>query len=124
MSYAQEGAVTAEVVKNALLSVADETNAAYENVPVTFSQMMTDLKSGALKAFQPLLQGINDIVNSEIFQSFADGAVEALGILAGMATDVFDMMMAAGGFIADNWSIIEPLILGVAAALKIGRAHV
>lgn len=122
MSYAQEGAVTAEVVKNALLSVADETNAAYENVPVTFSQMMTDLKSGALKAFQPLLQGINDIVNSEIFQSFADGAVEALGILAGMATDVFDMMMAAGGFIADNWSIIEPLILGVAAALIVYNA--
>lgn len=123
MSYAQEGAVTAEVVKNALLSVADETNAAYENVPVTFSQMMTDLKSGALKAFQPLLQGINDIVNSEIFQSFADGAVEALGILAGMATDVFDMMMAAGGFIADNWSIIEPLILGVAAALAAYGAY-
>ncbi len=122
MSYAQEGAVTAEVVKNALLSVADETNAAYENVPVTFSQMMTDLKSGALKAFQPLLQGINDIVNSENFQSFADGAVEALGILAGMATDVFDMMMAAGGFIADNWSIIEPLILGVAAALIVYNA--
>lgn len=122
MSYAQEGAVTAEVVKNALLSVADETNAAYENVPVTFSQMMTDLKSGALKAFQPLLQGINDIVNSEIFQSFAEGAVEALGILAGMATDVFDMMMAAGGFIADNWSIIEPLILGVAAALIVYNA--
>ncbi len=117
MSYAQEGAVTAEVVKNALLSVADETNAAYENVPVTFSQMMTDLKSGALKAFQPLLQGINDIVNSENFQSFADGAIEALGILAGMATDVFGMMSAAGGFIADNWSIIEPLILGVTAAL-------
>ncbi len=123
MSYAQEGAVTAEVVKNALLSVADETNAAYENVPVTFSQMMTDLKSGALKAFQPLLQGINDIVNSEIFQSFADGAIEALGILAGMATDVFDMMMAAGGFIADNWSIIEPLILGVAAALAAYGAY-
>ena len=123
MSYAQEGAVTAEVVKNALLSVADETNAAYENVPVTFSQMMTDLKSGALKAFQPLLQGINDIVNSEIFQSFADGAVEALGILAGMATDEFDMMMAAGGFIADNWSIIEPLILGVAAALAAYGAY-
>lgn len=123
MSYAQEGAVTAEVVKNALLSVADETNAAYENVPVTFSQMMTDLKSGALKAFQPLLQGINDIVNSEIFQSFADGAIEALGILAGMATDVFDMMMAAGEFIADNWSIIEPLILGVAAALAAYGAY-
>lgn len=122
MSYAQEGAVTAEVVKNALLSVADETNAAYENVPVTFSQMMTDLKSGALKAFQPLLQGINDIVNSENFQSFADGAIEALGILAGMATDVFGMMSAAGGFIADNWSIIEPLILGVAAALIVYNA--
>ena len=122
MSYAQEGAVTAEVVKNALLSVADETNAAYENVPVTFSQMMTDLKSGALKAFQPLLQGINDIVNSENFQSFADGAIEALGILAGMATDVFGMMSAAGGFIADNWSIIEPLILGATAALIVYNA--
>ncbi len=122
MSYAAEGAVTAEVVKNSLISMADETNAAYENIPVTFSQMMTDLKSGAVKAFQPVLQGINDVVNSEIFQSFVNGAIEALGILAGIATNVFDMIIGAGGFIADNWSIIEPVIFGVVAALLVYNA--
>ncbi len=121
-SYAQEGAVTAEMVKNAFLNMADETNAAYENVPVTFSQMMTDLGSAAVKTFQPILQRLNEIANSETFQSFANGAIGALGILAGITANVFDMMIAAGGFIADNWSMIAPVILGVAAALAVYNA--
>lgn len=122
LSYAAEGAVTADVVKNSFLGMADETNAAFEQVPVTFSQMMTDIKNGALGAFGPFLQHLNEVGNSETVQNLVNDAIQALGILGGIAASVFDMMAGAGGFIADNWSMIEPLIFGVAAALLVYNA--
>lgn len=118
-SYAEEGAVTAEVVKNSLLNMADETNAAFESMPITFSQAMTDLGSDAIKAFQPVLQRLNDIANSEAFQNFANDAVGAMATLASIVLDIFDLVATVGGFIADNWSIISPIVYGVVAALAI-----
>lgn len=118
-SYAEEGAVTAEVVKNSLLNMADETNAAFESMPITFSQAMTDLGSDALKAFQPVLQRLNDIANSEAFQAFTYDAIEAMATLANIVLNIFDLVATVGGFIADNWSIISPIVYGVAAALAV-----
>ena len=61
--YASQGLVTAEVVKNALFSVADETNRKFESMPLTWSQMFTMAGNAALKAFRPLLAGINLLAN-------------------------------------------------------------
>lgn len=121
-SYAEEGAVTAEVVKNSLLNMADETNEAFESMPITFSQAMTDLQTDAVEAFQPVLQRMNEIANSEAFQEFSNRAVEAMQILSAVILDIFDMVGAAGGFVADNWSIIEPIIIGAAIAMGIYTA--
>lgn len=61
--YASQGLVTAEVVKNALFSVADETNQKFESMPMTWSQVFTLAGNIALMAFQPLLRGINLLAN-------------------------------------------------------------
>lgn len=61
--YASQGLVTAEVVKNALFSVADETNRKFESMPLTWSQVFTMAGNIALKAFRPLLAGINLLAN-------------------------------------------------------------
>ena len=61
--YASQGLVTAEVVKNALFSVADETNRKFESMPLTWSQVFTMAGTVALKAFRPLLAGINLLAN-------------------------------------------------------------
>ena len=61
--YASQGLVTAEVVKNALFSVADETNRKFESMPLTWSQVFTMAGNVALKAFRPLLAGINLLAN-------------------------------------------------------------
>lgn len=61
--YASQGLVTAEVVKNALFSVADETNRKFESMPLTWSQVFTMAGNAALKAFRPLLAGINLLAN-------------------------------------------------------------
>lgn len=62
--YAQEGQVTAEVVKSALFSVADETNAKFESMPMTWGQVWTQMGNIALKVTQPLLTAINWLANN------------------------------------------------------------
>nr|DAH43930.1 MAG TPA: tail length tape measure protein [Caudoviricetes sp.] len=121
-SYAEEGEVTAQVVKKSLLDMADQTNAAFESMPITFSQAMTDLRSTAVKAFQPVLERLNDIANSEAFQSFVSMAVEAMATLANILVNVFDMAVSIGTFIGDNWSVIAPIVYGIVAALGIYTA--
>ena len=63
-SYAEEGLITADVVKNALLSVADETNAEFESMPMTWGQVWTQMGNIALKVTQPLLTAINWLANN------------------------------------------------------------
>ena len=52
---AAEGQITSEIVKNAMLSSADEINAKFESMPMTFAQVWTIAKNIALEAFQPVL---------------------------------------------------------------------
>lgn len=56
---ASEGAITADVVKNAMLSAAEETNAAFESMPMTWAQVWTQAQNIALQALQPVLDAIS-----------------------------------------------------------------
>lgn len=61
---ASEGKLTANVVKNALLASAEETNAAFENMPRTWGQVWTSFKNQAIMAGQPVLNFINLLANN------------------------------------------------------------
>lgn len=63
-SYAEKGAVSATVVKNALLSIADETNAKFNGMAMTWGQVWTQMGNIALKVTRPLLTAINWIANN------------------------------------------------------------
>lgn len=63
-SYAEKGAVSATVVKNALLSIADETNAKFNGMAMTWGQVWTQMGNIALKVTQPLLTAINWLANN------------------------------------------------------------
>lgn len=116
---AAEGEITAEIVKNAMFAAADETNAKFEAMPKTFSQIWTSFQNTALMAFQPVLQRLNDVANSEAFQTFINGAIEALSMVAGIVVEIFNLIASVGTMIADNWSWLSPIIYGVAAALLV-----
>lgn len=57
-AMAQEGQITSTIVKNAMLSSADEINAKFNAMPMTFAQVWTLAKNIALKAFGPVIQAI------------------------------------------------------------------
>lgn len=116
---AAEGEITAETVKNAMFAAADETNAKFESMPKTFSQIWTSFRNTALMAFQPVLQRLNDLANSEGFQTFVNGAIEALSMVAGIAVEIFNLITSVGTVLADNWSWLSPIIYGVIGALAV-----
>lgn len=116
---AEEGELTADIVKAAIFSASDDINTKFEQMPMTWGQVWQSMQNTATMAFQPVLQRMNDIANSEAFQNFANGAIEAMATLANVVLNIFDLISMVGGFIADNWSIISPIIYGVIAALAV-----
>ena len=89
---------------------------------MTWGQIWQSMQNTAVMAFQPVLQRLNGMANSDAFQGFVDGAIEAMATTANIVLNIFDLVGSVAGFVADNWSIIEPIILGVAAAIVIYTA--
>lgn len=114
---AANGELSADVVKAAIFSAADDINSKFNEMPMTWGQMWQSMQNTALIAFQPVLQRLNDLANSEAFQTFIQGAIEAMATLANILLNVFEIAASVGAFIGDNWSIIAPIIYGVIAAL-------
>ena len=81
---AQEGKVTANVVKNALLGAAEDVDKEFQNMPMTWAQVWADIMNGLYYASIPLLEAIN--------------------------------------WMAQNWSILEPIVLGLATAVGLYTA--
>lgn len=114
---ATDGELSADVVKAAIFSAADDINSKFNEMPMTWGQMWQSMQNTALIAFQPVLQRLNDLANSEAFQTFIQGAIEAMATLANILLNVFDLAVSIGTFIGDNWSIIAPIVYGIVAAL-------
>lgn len=119
---AQDGQLTADIVKAAIFASADDINAKFEQMPMTWGQVWTSFQNSALMAFQPVLNKINELANNDQFQAFVESAISALATLAVFILDIMNTMSELGAFIADNWSIIEPIVLGAATAMGIYAA--
>lgn len=78
---ASEGGLTAEVVKNAVLGAAEETNAAFEQMPMTWGQVWNQMQNVAIRALNPVLSGINFLANNaEIIGPIVLGLGAAFGV--------------------------------------------
>lgn len=118
-SYAEQGLITAEVVKNAMFAAADETNAKFESMPKTWAQIWTSMQNKALSIFAPILTKINEIGNSQRFTQVTDGIINGLAGIASVATWVLDLLIGGAALVVDNWSWLSPIIYGVAGALLV-----
>lgn len=122
-TVAQEGKVTAEVVKNAMFEMADETNAKFDSMPKTWAQIWVDMKNQALSMFAPILTKINQLGNSAKFQKVTTGLINGLAAVANVASSALDILIAVASVFVDNWGIIQPLVLGIAAAMLLYNGY-
>lgn len=116
---ASDGQITADIVKNAMFAAADDIDAKFNSMPMTWGQLWTQFSNLALKTFQPVLQRLNEMANDQHMQTALTGIMNALSGAATIALNVIDVMVTGGAYIVDNWSMIAPVIGGVAAALAI-----
>ncbi len=116
---AADGEITADIVKAAIFSAADDINAKFDEMPMTWGQIWQSMQNTAVIAFQPVLQRLNGMANSNAFQGFVDEAIEAMATTANIVLNIFDLVGSVAGFVADNWSMISPIVYGIAAALAV-----
>lgn len=117
--YAEQGLITAEVVKNAMFSAADDIESKFEAMPKTWAQIWIGMQNKALSIFAPILTKINQIGNSERFTKATDGIINGLAGIARVATVVFDFLVSGAAWVSDHWGMLEPIIYGIIAALLV-----
>ena len=116
---ASEGQVTAEVVKNALLGAADEVNAKFEQMPMTWGQVWTSFKNTAIMEVQPVLTAINWMANNiQIIGPLVLGAAGAFAVfqIAAHWTTIATAATAAYHFVVYLLTIGYGVLTGSAGA--------
>lgn len=98
-----QGQITADIVKNALFSAAEETNAEFAKTPMTWAQVWTAASNMAIRAMDPLLAAINWVANN----------IQTIGPIVVSLGTAFSVML-----IAANWTNILTFATEKAAAAQ------
>lgn len=112
-----QGEITADIIKKSLFSTADETEARFAKMPKTIGEMWISIKNQALMAFQPVLLKINELANNPNFGTMVANIVGGMATIANVTLGAINTIANVGAFFQSNWSIIEPIIWGIVAAL-------
>lgn len=107
-----EGLITSDIIKNALFMAAGDINDKFEKMPMTFADVWNKIKNGALKAFQPVMEKINEIINTPEFANFINNIIGGINLIATGISKVIS-------FVQQNWQIIEPILYGIIGALAL-----
>ena len=115
---ASEGQITADVVKAAIFAAAEETNAAFEAVPLTFGQAMTMVKNEGLNALRPVLEELSAFLNSDIGQDALNGFIAAVRMGGDVLLWLVKLTESGAAFIAENWDMVSTIL--IAGAIAVG----
>lgn len=149
-----EGKITADIIKEALFESADEIEKKFENMPKTIGQTWTEISNYALNAFRPVIDRVQQFINSPIFEKFksklfgiitkvANGIIRlfdlfetpriqnaiakicnAFSVLWEIASWVGNAMVQLAIWISENWGWIAPIIYTIAWAFLVYKAAV
>lgn len=117
-----EGAITAEVIKNAMANCADDVNRQFNEMPMTFGQAMNMIQNEAAAKFQAVSNAFSGMINSGDLQVIADAIGGALTVAAYVAIGAIKGLSAALDFLRDNMYWLKPLFIAGAIALGVYTA--
>ena len=80
-----QGLITADIIKNALFASAEETNAKFAEIPMTFQDIGTKLQNDLIAAFQPVMEELGNMTSSDAFMSALNELAFAFKVVAAAA---------------------------------------
>lgn len=120
--YAEDGKVTAQVVKNALLDMADETNKKFESIPMTLSDAMTMGKNIVRHGVQDMASQWNNFLNTDRGQALIGEAIQLFSTLASAGVDALSAIGQSALWVHDNMDFIIPILTAIVAGLALVKA--
>lgn len=103
-----EGKITSDVIKKAVLGSADDIEAKYNQMPLTFGKVWQNAQSAGQQAMDGLLTKVNELLNTPMGQKMAQDLQGAFTGLAGMANGALDGILSIFGKL--NFApLLEPL---------------
>lgn len=116
---ASEGLITSEIVVAAILNAGNRIDAIFNNTKMTFAQAMTVIKNTAIKAFEPVLQKMTEILNSDAGQAILGGIQIGIILVADALGYLMDIFSVFINWFADNWYWIQYIVYAVVSAIII-----
>lgn len=110
---ASEGKITADIVVSAIMNAGDEIDKKFENTKVTFAQAWTMIKNTGMKAFQPALEALNKMLNSEAGQKIIDGISKALIALGNILSWLINLFSMVFNWFVNNWGWLKYIVIGI-----------
>jgi len=105
-----EGAITSDIIKNAIFDAADDINAKFAEMPITFGDIWSKIKNGAIKAFGPVIEKISSLINTEKFQQAVSMLISSFSLIADAASWLIDVVI-------NGWDTIGPILAVVGGVM-------
>lgn len=118
----KEGLITSDVIKNAVFAMSDEINTKFNSIPMTFGDVVTQIKSNAVNSFMRISSTMSGIFNSERFQGFIDGVSSFINKAFVMINWLIKGISMVGTVLYEIWGPIQPIlvtVLGLLATYKL-----
>lgn len=117
-----DGAITADVIKRAMVDCADEVNAQFAKMPMTFGQAVNLIQNEAAAKFQAVSNSFSEMINGEDIQIIADAIGGVITGAAYLAIGAIKLLSGALSFLRNNLSWIAPIAIGLATAFGLYTA--
>lgn len=112
-----DGVITADIIKGAMFYMADDINDKFESMPKTFGDIWNRIKNGAIAAFTPVITKVNELINTEGFDSFVDIIIDGFNLIAIGLSGIINGFIWFGQVVQENWSIVQPVLIALGATL-------
>lgn len=114
---ADDGKLTTDVVKNAILTAGDEVDKKFNQMPMTFEQVANKVRNSAMQSFAPVMERMNQALNSSRGQQAINGIINSISVMADVTSRVMDAVGRIASFVHDNWQSLAPIIFTAAGAM-------
>ena len=120
---AADGQITAEVVKNAMLSATDEINTQFKSMPMTLAQAFTMGKNYIQQALMGSFEGWSNFLNTDEGQQALGQLISLFTILAQVGVGALSAVGQGALWVSQNLDFIIPILAAIGAALAFVKAQ-
>ena len=118
-----EGKITADIIKNAMLSATDDINAKFDQIPLKWQDIWTNITTRGDRALTPVYTAISDMANSPAAMAFADNAVLAVQVFSAALLGLMNNAEYLYSIFDRYDAFIVPVLWMIVAAMAASRAQ-